>query len=437
MEMATNAVIALRVGLRNMRYDTFVRTLCSTVALCAITLSGVTPADAQLRTRVQAVGFSAPVAFVQDPTDRETQFVVEQGGRIRIVRSGSTLGRDLIDLSSVISSGGERGLLGMAFPPDAATSGRFFVNFTDRQGHTVVARFRRSADPLAADEGSRFDLRWAGEAGAFIAQPFSNHNGGHLAFGPDGYLYVGLGDGGSGNDPNHAAQKPNELLGKMLRVDVNVPDSHAVGYQVPADNPFAGGGARPEIWAFGLRNPWRYSFDDPARGGTGALLIGDVGQGRWEEVDYEPPNRAGRNYGWRNREGAHDNVTSSPPAFLPLIDPITEYDHGTGQSITGGYVYRGMALPASYRGRYFFADFVQGRIWSIALTVDGTTGEATASDRVEHTAELGGAGTLGNISSFGVDADGEIYVVSYSGGRVLKIIVPGPPPAPTGLRIVR
>ena len=283
-------------------------------------------------------------------------------------------------------------------------------------------------------------MRWGGPSGtASIFQPFSNHNGGHLAFGPDGYLYIGLGDGGSGDDPGHRAQAPSELLGKMLRVDVSVDDGDPIGYRVPADNPFVNGGparTRPEIWAFGLRNPWRYSFDDPARGGTGALVIGDVGQNRWEEVDYEPANRGGRNYGWRNREGAHNNVTSLPPAFTPLVEPIHEYDHSAGQSITGGYVYRGAALGGNYQGRYFFADFIQGRVWSIALAID-SGGEARASDLIEHTNELGGS-QLGNVSSFGVDADGELYVVSYSRGAILKIIgPPTAPPAPTGLHIIR
>jgi glucose/arabinose dehydrogenase len=330
----------------------------------------------------------------------------------------------------------------MAFAPDVGTSGRFFVNFTDRAGNTVVARFKRSSNPIAADPGSRFDLRWGG-AGfpAFIAQPFANHNGGHLVFGPDRYLYVGLGDGGSGNDPAHRAQNPRELLGKMLRIDVNVADSHPSGYEIPADNPFVSSGpagTRPEIWAFGLRNPWRYSFDDPNRGGTGALVIGDVGQNRFEEIDYEPPRRGGRNYGWRNREGAHDNLASPPPAYLPLVDPIHEYDRNSGQSITGGFVYRGRALGSAFHGRYFFADFVEGRVWSIALTVNPSDGEARASDLVEHTNELGGFDQLGNISSFGIDTDGELYIVSYSLGRILKVIGESmPPPAPTGLHIIR
>lgn len=392
-----------------------------------------------LGTSVYASGFSAPLAFVQDPSDATVQYVVEQAGRIRTVRSGTVLGTDFLDLRGTVLSGGERGLLGVAFAPDAQ-SGRFFVNFTNQAGHTVVARFRRSADPLVADASSRFDLRWGGAAGpGFIAQPFSNHNGGHLAFGPDGYLYIGLGDGGSGNDPDHRAQTPSELLGKMLRIDVNVPDTHPAGYQVPSDNPFVSGGpagTRPEIWSFGLRNPWRYTFDNPALGGTGALLIADVGQSAWEEVNYEPAARGGRNYGWRNREGAHDNVTNLPPAYLPLTDPVHEYGLSGSQSITGGYVYRGRTLGAAYAGRYFFADFVQGRVWSIGLELDAQ-GEARATGLMEHTAELGGS-QLGNISSFGLDRDGELYIVSHSRGVVLRVTGPlAAPPAPTGLRIIR
>jgi glucose/arabinose dehydrogenase len=391
---------------------------------------------AQLRTRVHASGLTLPLAFVQDPDNRNVQFVVQQGGRIRVIRDGSVLATDFLDLSSAIASGGERGLLGLAFAP--GNGQRFFVNFTNRTGDTVVARFQRSSNPLVADPASRFDLRWGGPNGPpSIQQPFANHNGGHLTFGPDGYLYVGLGDGGSGNDPAHRAQNPSELLGKMLRIDVSVANTDPSGYRVPPDNPFVSGGsvtARPEIWAFGLRNPWRYSFDEPSRGGTGALVIADVGQGRFEEIDYEPAGRGGRNYGWRNREGAHDNVMSLPPAFLPLIDPIFEYDHSVGQSITGGFVYRGQALGASYRGRYFFADFSEGRVWSLALTVNAN-GEAKASDLVEHTADLGGSSQLGNISSFGIDSDGELYIVNHSAGRILRVV--GPPSAPTGLRIIR
>jgi glucose/arabinose dehydrogenase len=392
------------------------------VILAALSWPLAGEAQTELRAHVYASGFSSPVAFVQDPTDRSVQYVVEQAGRIRVVRSGAVLAADFLDLSSAISSGGERGLLGMAFSPDYISSRRFYVNFTDPSGNTVIARFRRSAgNPLVADPGSRFDLRWGGPDGpSFIAQPFANHNGGHLAFGPDGFLYIGLGDGGSGDDPAHRAQNPSVLLGKMLRVDVNVPDDDASGYRVPPSNPFVGTGALPEIWSFGLRNPWRYSFDDPTRGGTGALVIGDVGQGQWEEIDYEPPNRGGRNYGWRNREGAHTNLSSPEPAFQPLVDPIHEYSHNEGASVTGGYVYRGRALGPAYRGRYFFADLT-GRVWSLALSVNPVTGEAQASNLVEHTESLGGGAQLGLISSFGTGWDAELFIVSYSEGTILKI----------------
>jgi glucose/arabinose dehydrogenase len=408
--------------------------------LAAAAASEPIRAQTSLNGRVYASGLSAPVGFVQDPTNDAVQFVVEQAGRIRVIQGGAVQPTDFLDLRGDITAGGERGLLGMAMAPDYATSGRFYVNFTNPSGHTVIARFRRAASaPPVADRTSRFDLRWPSGL-RYIAQPYSNHNAGDLAFGPDGYLYVGLGDGGSGNDPENRAQNPSELLGKMLRIDVNVPDSNPNGYVVPPTNPFVSGGPAGvlrEIWSFGLRNPWRYSFDLPSRGGTGALIIADVGQGAWEEVDYEPAGRGGRNYGWRYREGAHDNVTSPPPVYNAsnLIDPIHEYGRSAGQSISGGYVYRGAALP-SHRGRYFYADYVSGRVWSIGLTINPSTGEATASAPTDHTAELGGASVLGRISAFGLDASGELYVVSHSTGSIVQITSPAPK-APTNLRIIR
>jgi glucose/arabinose dehydrogenase len=397
------------------------RNASSVLIVAVLFCQAIGVSQSRLSVRPYASGFSAPIAFVQDPTDRSVQFVLEQVGRVRTVRAGRVLPSDFLNLTPAVLSGGERGLLGLAFAPDHQTSGRFFVTFTDRSGNIVVARFRRPRNSFVADASSRFDLRWGGAGGAaFIAHPFTNHNGGHLAFGPDGFLYIGTGDGGSGNDPGHRAQNPSELLGKMLRIDVSVPDQHPTGYQIPPDNPFVAGGppgTRPEIWSFGLRNPWRYNFDDPARGGTGALVIADVGEGSWEEIDYEPARRGGRNYGWRNREGAHPNVGSMAPAFEPLVDPIHEYDRRTGQSITGGFVYRGRTLGPEYQGRYFFADFIQGRCWSLGLAID-PDGEARTLDVAEHTAELG---NVGNISSFGVDADGELYIVSYSQGIVYRM----------------
>lgn len=400
-------------------------------------LGAAAPCAAQtgLLSRPVVSGLSAPVGFVQDPSDPTVQYIVQQGGRIRVLKGGALQSADFLDLSGSISAGGERGLLGLAFPPDYAVSGRFYVNFTDPQGNTVIARFRRSTTPLVANPSSRFDLAWG--AVRYIAQPFSNHNGGHLAFGPDGYLYIGMGDGGSANDPQHNAQTSSTLLGKFLRIDVNVPDADPIGFRVPASNPFVGSslpGVRPEIWSFGLRNPWQFSFDDPARGGTGALVVGDVGQGAWEEINYEPRGRGGRNYGWRNREGTHLNVETLPPAYLPLTDPIYEYSHASGSSITGGFVYRGSRLGSRMKGRYFFADFISGRVWSLALAI-APSGEATASNLLDHTAELGGAAVLGNISALGTDAAGELYIVSYSLGTVSAIAYQ--PPPPLNLRIVR
>ena len=295
--------------------------MATAVAVCCV----APRVSAQLRADVYASGLSLPVDFVQDPLSPTIQYVVEQGGRIRVLVGGVISATDFLNLSSQVSRSGEQGLLGLAFSPDYGSSGRFYVNFTDAAGNTVVARFKRStANPLVADAATQFNFMWPGGI-RYIQQPFANHNGGSLAFGPDGYLYVGLGDGGSANDPFGNAQNPNTLLGKMLRLDVNVPDGDPEGYDVPATNPFVGGQPVPaygEIWSFGLRNPWKYSFDDPAHGGTGALIIADVGQGSWEEIDYEPAGRGGRNYGWRNREGSHNNILTLPPAYQPLVDPI-------------------------------------------------------------------------------------------------------------------
>jgi glucose/arabinose dehydrogenase len=379
-------------------------------------------AFAQPRAQVYVSGLSQPLGFVQDPSDATVQYVVEQGGRIRVVRNGTLLSADFLNLSAAITSGGERGLLGLAFPPDYATSGRFYVNFTDLNGNTVVSRFKRSAVAACGRSGHADPVAF----GPAPSTALANHNGG-LVFGPDGYLYIGMGDGGSANDPGNLAQTPGSLLGKMLRIDVGVPDTDPKGYRVPPDNPFLSGSpvaALGEIWAFGLRNPWHFSFDDPARGGTGALVIGDVGQNSWEEVDYEPAGHGGRNYGWRNREGAHPNVTSLPPAYLPLIDPIFEYSHADGVAITGGFVYRGLALGPQYRGRYFFADFGLGRVWSLGLRIGSGAGEASFVDQREHTSELGGTATLGAISSIGVDAGGELYLVNYSAGTIVRVTIP-------------
>ena len=383
----------------------------------------VAPLNAQIRTTVVIQGLTNPVAVVADPTERDTYVIVEQRGLVRIARNGVVLDEPFLDLRDVVSTGGERGLLGIAFAPDYSESRRFFVNFTNRNGDTVIARFLRSDDRHRADRDSRFDLMWP-SGRRYVEQPFSNHNGGHLAFGPDGYMYVGLGDGGSAGDPQNHSQRADSLLGKMLRIDVNVGNDDVRGYRVPDDNPFIGNDAvraLDEIWSFGLRNPWRYSFDDSQRGGTSALLIADVGQNAREEINFEPAGRSGRNYGWRLREGRQGFEDRTTPAFLPLTEPIHDYGRAIGASITGGFVYRGAALDPSFGGRYFYADFVSGRVFSIGLHLTND-GEARADDEREHTAQLGGRESLGMVSSFAEDHAGELLVLNYSAGTVSRVV---------------
>lgn len=413
-----------------MRLQAF-RYLGGATALLLLTAAS---AAAQLKAFIYVSGLSRPVGFVQDPSDPAVQYVVEQSGTIRVVNNGVLQATPFLQIpSSEIISDGERGLLGLAFPPNYGSSGRFYVLFT-RPGDTnspggkiVVARYKRSANRFVADANSQFPLRWSTGAD-FITHPFTNHNAGCLQFGPDGMLYIASGDGGSGGDPNNHGQNTSSLLGKFLRIDVSsVSETHANGFIIPAGN---AGLPAPEIWSIGWRNPWRFSFDSPALGGTGAMVVGDVGQSNREEIDYEPANRPGRNYGWRLWEGTQPY---NQPAGTPLhTQPIFDYPRSMGASVTGGYVYRGSVLDM--RGRYFFADYVFRRVWSLALNVNAS-GEATATDLRDHTAELSGTGALGGISSFGIDSDGDLYVVDHSRGLVLKI--GRDPRPPTNVRIIR
>jgi len=399
------------------------------VSVLLVALGGLpTTAAAALQAVPVVSGLTLPVGMVPDPADRTVLYVVEQEGRIRVVKNGVLQATPFLDITAdTIFAGDERGLLGLAFAPDYLASGRFFVHFNNNAGNTVVARFTRSAsDPLIADPATRFDFEWF-PGQRFIEQPFTNHKGGRLVFGPDGYLYLALGDGGSGGDPGNRAQNPMSLLGKILRIDVNVPDADPVGYRIPPTNPFTDDlpvPARDEVWALGLRNPWRFAFDNPLRGGTGGMLIGDVGQGAREEINYEPPNRGGRNYGWSLREGRQDFEPARPPAFLPLTEPIYDYPRDVGRSVTGGQVYRGRDLGPGFRGRYFYADYVTRRIFTLPILLDGGTGEPLPVDTtlvVEHTAELGGADVLGSISSIDLDVDGETYLVSHDKGIIFRL----------------
>jgi glucose/arabinose dehydrogenase len=342
-----------------------------------------------------ADGLDSPIGLANAGDGSGRLFILEQRGRIRIWQAGSLLDDPFLDLTDQVDCCGERGLLGLAFHPDYAHNGYFFVNYTERVSgdlYTVIARFQVSADPNQADPASELRL-------LHIPQPYANHNGGGLAFGPDGYLYVGLGDGGSGGDPLGNGQSLDTLLGKLLRLDVDGGEP----YTIPPDNPFASGGGLPEIWAYGLRNPWRFSFDRL----TSDLYIADVGQNAWEEVDFLPAGSAGgANFGWNYFEGLHA-YQGQPPADLALETPVAEYSHDFGASITGGYVYRGPNLP-EWQGVYLYGDYMSGRIWGLLRQPDNEW----------QNAELFDTGFL--ITSFGEDESGELYIADYN-GQVLRL----------------
>jgi len=345
--------------------------------------------------------FASPTYLTTPPGDRDRLFVVEQGGRIQIVGGGATRPTPFLDITSLVSAGGERGLLSLAFPPDYSASGRFYVYYTARNpsGAVTIDEFHISGNADVAEAGSRRSV-------LSIAHPRTNHNGGQLQFAPDGYLYVGTGDGGGGGDPDRAGQRLDTLLGKLLRIDPR-PGPGGASYTVPAGNPFAGrAGARPEIWSYGLRNPWRFSFDRQ----TGDLTIADVGQNQWEEIDFSPAATGGGrgwNFGWGCWEGRHVyEPNASNPECNPLpanhVQPVWEYPHSRGCSISGGYVVRDQTLPA-LAGRYVYGDYCDSPLWSARLQ----TPDAQDDRR------LGLSVT--SLTLFGEDACGRVYAVSQSG----------------------
>jgi len=345
-------------------------------------------------------GLTAPLGIVSAGDGSGRLFVVEQGGQVRIVRDGRLLPTPFLDISDEITSGGERGLLGLAFHPDFRDNGRLFVDYTDANGDTRVSSFTIDpSTPDAVDPSSERRL-------LFVKQPFPNHNGGALAFGPDGFLYVSLGDGGSGGDPQGNGQSLTTLLGKILRIDVDHP-SGGRGYGIPKDNPYASGvgGRRPEIWLTGLRNPWRIAFD-PA---NGDLWIGDVGQSAWEEIDVQRAGvPGGTNFGWNRMEGTHCYQPSRGCADAALTLPVAEYGHEQGCTVIGGIVYRGTQQPV-IRGGYLFADYCSGRVWAIDPARDDVRTPTVVAD------------TPHSFAAFGVDEAGEAYAVDIGAGTLLRI----------------
>lgn len=326
-------------------------------------------------------------------------FVAEKAGTIRIVANNESRPEPFLDITNLVgSSGSEQGLFSVAFHPDFRANGRFFVDYTDKSGDTVIARYQVSSEPDVADPASAVTL-------LIIDQPYPNHNGGQLAFGPDGYLYIGMGDGGSGGDPQGNGQNTSVLLGKLLRIDVNTEGEQPYG--IPTDNPFVGqSDARPEVWAIGLRNPWRFSFDRE----TGDLFIADVGQGDYEEVNVHPASAGGgKNYGWNRMEGLHCFNPKSGCDRQGLELPVAEYDHSQGCSVTGGMRYRGTAAPA-FGSTYFYGDYCSGTIWGLSEAPGGTW----------RSTELLASGH--SISSFGEDEAGEIYMTDLSDGGVYRLV---------------
>ncbi len=353
-------------------------------------------ASFKLKVEKAITGLTRPVNIANAGDGTNRIFIVEQSGTVRIYKEGRLIDEPFLDISRKVSCCGERGLLGLAFPHGYSGNGYFYVNYTDRSGDTVIARYRVS-------EGSRDKAEPGSEEILIkIDQPYSNHNGGHIAFGPDGYLYVGTGDGGSAGDPLRNGQKKDTLLGKMLRIDIG---SGEVPYAIPVDNPFVNDSSyRPEIWATGLRNPWRFSFDRM----TGDLYIADVGQNKYEEVNLQPSGKGGLNYGWNIMEGAHcfdQRVCDKGGLTLP----IAEYGHDQGCSVTGGVVYRGKLYP-ELRGIYLYSDYCSGRIWGL-----------TSKGR-DHSVELL-LDTSFSVSAFGEDEDGNVYLSDHKGGVVYRISV--------------
>jgi uncharacterized repeat protein (TIGR01451 family) len=352
-------------------------------------------------------GLDKPTHITHAGDGSQRLFVVEQEGLIRIIKNQTLLATPFLDITTRVSCCGERGLLSVAFPPGYANKGYFYVNYTNNNGNTVVARYRVTTDPDVANPTSE-------EIILTIDQPFENHNGGQLAFGPDGYLYIGMGDGGSAGDPQDNGQRPDTLLGKLLRIDV---ESGTAPYAVPPTNPFFQNRTyRQEVWAIGLRNPWRFSFDRQ----TGDLYIGDVGQGSYEEIDVQPRSSpGGENYGWRIMEGNHC-FASNTCTQSGLILPVVEYDHSQGCSVTGGVVYRGPQF-SRLQGIYFYGDYCSGNVWALKITAS-----TLQSRRLLDT-------TL-NISTFGEDEAGETYLADHSEG-VLYHITDANAPAGADLRV--
>jgi glucose/arabinose dehydrogenase len=377
----------------------------SAILALTVSMANAAPTSARIALQLRASGLSKPVYVTSARDGTGRLFIVEQTGRIKILKSGRIYNSPFLNIASQVSGGEEQGLLGLAFDPHFTSNRKLYVDFTDVNGDTVIRQYRTSStNPnLVATSSARTILK--------ISQPYANHNGGMLAFGPDGYLYIGMGDGGSGGDPGNRAQSTGTLLGKILRINVNGTTSTR-NYLIPSSNPYVGRTGLDEIWQLGVRNPWRFSFDRS----TGNLWIGDVGQSRWEEIDraVRTSSGAGRgvNWGWHVLEGFACYSPSTGCSTAGKTMPVLAYDHSNGRcAVTGGYVSRGPAVPA-LNGGYVFADYCSGEIF----VMNATTGSRPPLVRLLDTSLT--------ISSFGEDSAGNLYVLDHDGGG-LYAIVPG------------
>ncbi|MCB8933179.1 MAG: PQQ-dependent sugar dehydrogenase [Fimbriimonadaceae bacterium] len=373
-----------------------------------------------IRGVVLARGLVQPVLYAANPADPSLAYVLERTGRIRLLVNDTLQPTPVLDITGLVVTAGECGLFGIAFDPDFASNQFVYLHYNaGSPTETRIVRYTMNAGGTSL--ASPFPIF------SFVQPAATNHKGGSIAFDTSGMLILMTGDGGPGNDPNNEAQTPTSYLGKILRLDVTGDDFPAdpdQNYRVPSDNPWVGTpGVNAEIWAFGLRNPFRWTVDPV----TGGFLIADVGQDAYEEVNFEPMGRGGRNYGWRQREGRHDTNNAGPAFSTPSTDPFFEYGHGFGESITGGFVYRGTGLDASLQGRYFFADYVTKRVASVPFSLTGA-GEAKATSLaavLDHTASINaplGAEAIDGPVSLTPDANGEIVIVDLHRGTVVRLV---------------
>lgn len=392
----------------------------SLIAVCiACGGSGGSVSVIPIHASVVATGFDQPMLYVANPADSTQAYVIERPGRVRLLVNDTLQGSNVLDITGTVVTDGECGLLGMAFDPNFSTNHYVYLHYN--AGSPIETRIVRYTMNVGGTS-----LNSPQPIFSFVQPGTTNHKGGSINFGNDGYLYVLTGDGGGGNDPNNYAQTPDSFLGKMLRIDVtsdDFPGDANQNYHVPADNPWVGvSGVNPEIWSFGLRNPFRWSIDPV----TGGILIADVGQDAYEEINYQPAGQGHRNYGWNMREGLHASGNTGPGYFTPLTNPFLEYNHGFGESVIGGFIYRGSALDPALQGRYFFADYISAKVVSAPFSlVGGEAAQTSITASMNHTFDINsslGSDSISGPVSVSPDKNGEVMIVDLNKGNLIRLV---------------